>query len=314
MSSSIRNDTELPCSAALADLLKSQPLPENREAFDGFLKRLDRQGLRTEWGLLPPATRDLDVFQLKQVLVLARIKLDLLRRQLKPQPTNESKKRKPLGKKAAKRLAKIRRVLEMEASEDRKRRHRKPQGDTSPLVNWLESMPVTNEGSPVGYAQATGQRAKRIRTFLRSIRAKKEPKDRRTRGRGHPLDFYGFRTNLRVLEQWLAKWCSQTDAKRHALYRTLLCLPEIPTDERHGQRLLAVLQVLRKPTDDCLHGLPADSGRGTFPVGLKRALGSLKDWADFWTECRREFPSRAVESELMAIGGKSAELLYGARS
>ena len=105
------------------------------------------------------------------------------------------------------------RMRQSELQEAKKKRDLKP---TAPGVtqNWLEPMPIFNEGEPRGYVQATGQSRKVIKNFLRQIKAK--PEGRLTKKqRGRPVQLYGFETNCRVLDQRLGRWCAQNGEQKY---------------------------------------------------------------------------------------------------
>lgn len=87
-------------------------------------------------------------------------------------------------------------------------RNRAP-GYTVP-VNWFASMPVyrhmaSNISVQWGYCQATGQDRWKVKDFLRKKNQKPIDQFRR-KGAGKPLDLYGFKTNLLVLDKWLGDW------------------------------------------------------------------------------------------------------------
>lgn len=75
-------------------------------------------------------------------------------------------------------------------------------------ADWFADMPVSDPTGMSSYVQATGADRKQINTFLRSISASPVA-HRRSGGRGRPLPLYGFETNLRVLDHWLASWLTQ---------------------------------------------------------------------------------------------------------
>ena len=104
--------------------------------------------------------------------------------------------------------------IQHQKQEAKKKRDRKPAAP-SVTKNWLERMPEYNEGEPCGYVEATRQRRAVIEEFLHSIKAKPTAKLVKKQ-RGKRKHLYGFKTNCRVLDQWLGKWCDQEPMEKYA--------------------------------------------------------------------------------------------------
>jgi hypothetical protein len=164
--------------------------------------------------------------------------------------------------------------LEQEA---KKKRDRKPKAP-GVTKNWLEPMPIFNEGEPCGYVQATGQRRKVIEDFLRHIRAKPE-KTLTKKQRGKPASLYGFETNCRVLEQWLKEWCDQRPEQKHDIVlKEALLLAELVAKSKSSvneKRLARVRQIF------ITHARSAAKQNGT---------DSSFDFLASASACREKFP------------------------
>ncbi len=138
-------------------------------------------------------------------------------------------------------------VAEFMRNQANKNRDLKPT-TRSITQNWLEPMPVFNEGTPCGYVQATGQRRQKIENFLRINKAK-PTKVLATNKRGKPKSLYRFETNCLVLDQWFGKWCNQDPETKHELIlREALVLAEViadsknPVSDRHLARLRRIFK------------------------------------------------------------------------
>ena len=213
----------------LYELLEKCKITLTRNDWTGFVKELDRLKVRelffgdwikqeqkqfdrlTKSGLLED--------RVNLSLILALHQLNVLR------PKAEVFDNEFAGGWAAKVLDDGRpgKWLQQEA---KKKRDRKPKAP-GVTKNWLEPMPIFNEGEPCGYVQATGQRRKVIENFLRRIRAKSK-KTLTKKQRGKPAGLYGFETNCRVLEQWLREWCDQRPEQKHDIVlKEALLLAEV---------------------------------------------------------------------------------------
>ena len=144
------------------------------------------------------------------------------------------------------------RMKQWELQEAKKKRDLKP---AAPGVtkNWLELMPIYNDGEPCGYVQATGQTRKVIGNFIRSIKAKPTSKLVKKK-RGKRKRLHEFETNCRVLDQWLREWCDQEPEKKYAVVlREALILAaavadsKIPVNEKRLARLRRILTTQAQP-------------------------------------------------------------------
>jgi hypothetical protein len=236
--------------SSLIDYLENCKIPLSRDDWAGFYKELD--ALNSTFRILygdwikrrrPQISKTtLDDTRVKDSFILALHQITELRRTVKTHKlffekggqAGLDKWVNEFSQHEAKMIVKKKRDLKPDAPGIRK--------------NWLEAMPVFNEGQPYGYVQATGQRRKVIETFLRTIKAKTErPLTKKQRGR--PVHLYGFKINCSVLDQWLGKWCDQNpEAKYDLILTEALLLAAVVTDSKNpvnNKRLARLRQILR---------------------------------------------------------------------
>jgi hypothetical protein len=194
--------------------------------------------------------------------------------------------------------------------EAKKKRDLKP---TVPGVtkNWLEPMPIFNEGEPCGYVQATGQRRKRLESFLRSIRAKPTTALAKNQ-RGKPKHIFGFETNCRVLDQWLGNWCDQRPGQKYeVILKEALILANAVANSKspvNEEWLAKLKEILRTNVKHAAKQIDADSDfiflccRATCISEIKRLNESLPKPRD-----ERPFKERFSDYVVKCLAGEPSE-------
>jgi len=220
--------------ARLDDYLENCRVPLSADEWVAFRKDLDSKHLQTTFELWIEPKRKYKLRSLKVAekaigdsLVLALHQVEDLRARIYALERFQSDVLKAGSTEPV--LRKM--VEEWRQQASKRMRDRKPD-KPSVQKNWLEAMPVFNEGKPFGYIQATGQRRKVVESFLRRIKAKPIGTIPQ-KSRGKPKRIYGFETNCRVLEKWLGAWCEQgPEAKYDLILREALLLAEVVADAK----------------------------------------------------------------------------------
>ncbi len=177
--------------------LENCEIPLSRDDWTGFFKNLDAQQLNflfREWierkrkwfaGL---SKKNLDEKRVKDSLILALYQV----RELRVTVEYDAQMEKEGGRE----VVLVRKMKQWEARDSKKTlRDRKPSALHFLEKNWLEPMPIFNEGEPCGYVQATGRMRKQIETFLHGVRAK-PTRTLPQRRRGKPKHLLRIRDKL----------------------------------------------------------------------------------------------------------------------
>ena len=264
----------------LRDYLENCKIPLSVDDWIGFRKELENQKLETTYLVWIESQRkwfdrlyhkNLDGKRVNDSLILALNRIETLK--VKSELWDKVLKRGSID--AAFRE-------EMEDFARRKSKQKRDRKPKAPFVvkNWLEPMPVFNEGQPCGYVQATGQRRKVVENFLRGIGAKSVPAPSSKKSRGKPKQFFGFETNCRVLNQWLGTWCDQhPEAKLNLITREALMLADTIADSKNpinGERLARLRRIFRVNAKDAARQLDEYAGFD-FLASLEACAAQIKE-------------------------------------
>ena len=303
--------------ARLREHLENCKIPLSRDDWAGFFKGLDAQNqtyrnLYDDW-IKPRRAQisktTLDDGRVKDSFILALHQIRSLRSmvgylELRLKEECEAGGNAGLNKKVNEWWP------QHQKQEAKKKRDLKP---AAPGVtkNWLEPMAIFNDGEPCGYVQATGQTRKVIGDFIRSIKAKPTSKLVK-KERGKPKDLYGFKTNCRVLDQWLTGWCDQEPEKKYAVVlREALILAAAVADSKipvKEKRLARVRSILKTNVKHAAKQIDADSDFN-FLCCRAACISEIKSLNESLPKPRDERPFKLRFSDyvIKVLAGEPAE-------